>query len=112
MIRPYLRHMINDHKAHMKVNVHLPDKAIDYETKFGEWKIQLNMRMNSISSKNFYEARTIDSVSSNIEIFMGSETDDIFEELFKFLLQRYQKAKEESNERGSEFIDENVDLLH
>ena len=37
---------------------------------------------------------------------------DIIEELFKFLLQRYQKAKEESNERGSEFIDENVDLLY
>ena len=43
---------------------------------------------------------------------MGSETDDIIEELFKFLLQRYQNAKEESNERGSEFIDENVDLLY
>ena len=66
--------MINDHKAHMKVKVHLPDKAIDYETKFGEWKIQLKMRMNSISSKKFYEARTIHSVSSDIEIFMGSET--------------------------------------
>ena len=31
--------MVNDPKTHMKVKVHLPDKVIDYETKFGEWKI-------------------------------------------------------------------------
>ena len=55
MIRPYLRDMINDHKAHMKVKVHLPDKVTDYETKFGEWKIQLKMRTKSISSKKNYE---------------------------------------------------------
>ena len=36
MIRPYLRDMINDHKSQMKVKVHLLDKVIDYETKFGE----------------------------------------------------------------------------
>ena len=43
---------------------------------------------------------------------MGSETDDIIDELFESLLQRYQKAKEESNERASKFIDENADLLY
>ena len=47
MIRPYLGDMINDHKTAMK----LPDKVIDNETRFGEWKIKLKMRMNCISSK-------------------------------------------------------------
>ena len=40
MIRPYLRDMINVHKAPMKLKINLPDKVIDYETQFGEWKIQ------------------------------------------------------------------------
>ena len=31
---------------------------------------------------------------------MGSETDSIIDEPFKSLLQRYQKEKEESNEKG------------
>ena len=35
MIRPYLIDMINDHKAPLK----LPDKEIDPENNFGEWKI-------------------------------------------------------------------------
>ena len=112
MIRPYLRDMINDHKSQMKVKVHLLDKVIDYETKFGEWKIQLKMRIKSISSKKFKETRTMHSISNNIEIFMGSETDDIIDELFESHLQRYQKAKQEAKKRGREFIHENVDLLY
>ena len=43
MIRPYLRDMINDHKTPMKV--HLPNKVTDYETAFGNWKIQKKMRL-------------------------------------------------------------------
>ena len=52
------------------------------------------------------------SISNNIEILMGSETDNINDELFESLLQRYQKAKEESRKRGSEFIHKYVDLLY
>ena len=33
-------------------------------------------------------------------------------EFFKFLLQRFQDVKGKSNERGSEFIHENVELLY
>ena len=43
MIRPYLRDMINDHKTPM--TVHLPNKVTDYETAFGNWKIQKKMRL-------------------------------------------------------------------
>ena len=42
---------------------------------------------------------------------MGSETDDIIKELFKSLLQKYQKGLEESM-RGSEFIFDSVNLLY
>ena len=67
-------------------------------------KIQFKMWVNSISSKYFYETYTIHSVSNDIEIVMGSETDSIIDEPFKSLLQRYQKEKEESNEKGDEFV--------
>ena len=46
----------------------------------------------------------------NIEIMMGSEADNIIEELFKFLLQRYQEGEESTT--GSEFIFDNVNLFH
>ena len=49
MIRLCLRDMINDNKAPMK----LPDKVLDDESQFGEWKIQLKMRINCTSSDNF-----------------------------------------------------------
>ena len=112
MTRPYLRDVVNDHKAPMKVNVHLPNKVTEYESKFGQWKSQLKMQINFIFSKNFYETRTIHSVSNSIEIFMGEETDNIIDELFEFLLQGYQKAKEESNKKESEFVSESVDLMY
>ena len=105
MIIQYLRDLINDHEA--------PMKLIDYETSMnGEWKIQIKMPIKFISSKNFEETRTVHSVSNNVEIMMGSETDDISEGLFESVLQRYQKAKEESKKRGSKFVFESVDLLY
>ena len=42
---------------------------------------------------------------------MGSETDDIIEEIFESLLQNYQKDLEESM-KGSEFAIDSVDLLY
>ena len=47
----------------------------------------------------------------NVEIMMGSETDEIIEKLFKSLLQRYQDGLKEST-KGSEFILDSVDLLY
>ena len=49
--------------------------------------------------------------SENIEIMIGSETDDIFDELFNSLFQRYQEGLEESL-RENEFIFDSVDLLY
>ena len=86
--------MINDHKTS------------------GEWKIQLVMLNRCISSKNFEETRSVYSASNNIEIFMSSDTDEVINILFDTMLQKFQEIRETSLERGSEFIFENVDLLH
>ena len=76
-----------------------------------EWKIQLTMAINLISSKGSDETHTMHAKSDNVEIMMGSETNEIIEELFKSFLQRYQEALEESM-RGSEFIFDSVDALY
>ena len=52
------------------------------------------------------------SASNKIEIFMGSNTDEVIDRLFNTMLQRFQEAKETSFERGSKFIFENVDSLY
>ena len=49
--------------------------------------------------------------SSNIEIMMSNETDEIIKKLFDSLLQKYQDGLEESM-RGSKFIRDSVDLLY
>ena len=108
MIRPYLKDLINDHKTPME----LADKVNNNDAKIGEWKIQLVMLNNCISSINFEETRSIYSASHNIEIFMCSDTDDAIDRLFDTILQRFQEARETSNERGSEFIHESVGLLY
>ena len=85
--------MINDHKTQI------------------EWKIQLTMQINFISSKDSGEICTMHTKSSNIEIMMDNETNEIIEKLFDSLLQKYQDGLEESM-RGSEFIPNSVDLLY
>ena len=111
MIIPYLRTIINDDKAPVRLKAHSRDKVIDYETQFGEWKIQLAMQINFISSKDSEETRTMHAKSDKIEIMMRSETDDIINELFESHLQRYQRGLEESM-RGSKFDFKSVDLLY
>ena len=77
IIRPYLRDMINNYKASIKLR-NLSGKTIDDDI-FGEWKIQLTMWINFISSLDPGEMRTMDSKSKNVEILMGDKTDDIIE---------------------------------
>ena len=49
--------------------------------------------------------------SNNVEILIGSETDQIIKELFESLLERYQNGLKESM-RESEFIFDSVDALY
>ena len=65
-----------------------------------------------MSTKSFEETHTIHSKSEPIEIFMGSNTEDVIDRLFNTLLQRFQRAQETSNDRGSEFIPDSVELLY
>ena len=106
MIRPYLRDLINDHKTPDEVNDY------DHDTERGEWKIQLVMQNNSISTTNFEETRIIYSASEPVEIFMGSYTEDVIDTLFNTILQRFQQVQETSNDKGSEFIPQSVELLY
>ena len=69
------------------------------------------MEINFISSKDSNETQIMHSESDNIEIMMGSKTDEIIEELLESLLQRYQEGLEKSI-KGSEFIFDSVDVLY
>ena len=74
-IMPYLSDMINDHKT--------------IKNESNEWKIQTNMHVNFISSKETGETRAIYLWSDNEEIRSGNETDDIIKELFKSFSNNY-----------------------
>ena len=50
------------------------------------------------------------SKSDNIEIMINDETDEIIEELFQSLKNRYQNSLE--SVKGSEFVIDYVQLLH
>ena len=100
MIRPFLRDMINNHREPLKFKN--PTGKI-----IGEWKIQLTIQINFISSLYTVEISTMDSKSKNLELLMGSETDDIIKELSKSFLQGYQEGLEKKM-RGREFVFESL----
>ena len=75
-------------------------------------KIQLIIKNNCISVKDFEDTRITYSASRPIEIFMGSDTENIVDALFNTILNRIQEAMETSNERGSGFTHESVGLLY
>ena len=57
------------------------------------------MTINFVPSKDSDVIRTMYTKSHNIEIMMGSETDDIINELFECNLQRHQKGLEASEKK-------------
>ena len=69
------------------------------------------MSINFTSSKDFDETRNGRTKSDNIEIMMVSATDDITDELFGSLLQKYLEGLEKSM-KGVNFIVDSVDLLY
>ena len=110
MIKPYLSDIINDHKTRGLVRYHSGNKTWVEETS-SERKIQLTIAISFISSKDSDETRTMHTKSNNVEIMMGSETDEIIKDLFESCLQKYQEGLEESM-RGSEFAYDCVDALY
>ena len=93
-IESYLVDMINDHKNQ------------------DEWKIQLSAEINFTSFKrDSDETRIMHTKSDNLEIRIGSDTNEVIEDLFKSLLQRYQEGLEEKM-KGSEFLFDDVNGLY
>ena len=110
MIKPYLSDIINNHKTRGLVRYHSGNKSW-LEESSSEWKIQLTMAINFISSKDSDETRTMHTKSNNVEIMIGSETDEIIEDLLESFLQKYQEGLEESM-RESEFVYDSVSVLY
>ena len=79
MIKPYLSNLINENKA--------------VETSSNEWKTQINMHVNFVSSNDTGKIRTIFVGSDNEEITLGNETDDIIKGLINSFLNKYQNEK-------------------
>ena len=69
------------------------------------------MLINFMSYKDSEETRSMYTKGDNIEIKMGSETDDIIKEIFESLLQNHQEGLKKSIRRG-EFIFDSVHLLY
>ena len=132
LIRPYLRDLINEHKLTAELNDN-NDNNNNNNNKSNsnninnnnnnnsnnnnsnnrtEWNIQLTMHISCISTKSFQDKRTMHPKSEPVEIFMGSNTKDVIDKLFNRLLQRFQKSQETSNNRGSKFFPDNVELLY
>ena len=110
MIRTYFSDIINDHKTPKNLRDYSSNEVTDYETQFGEWKIQLTMSINFISSKDSDETRNMHTKSDNIEIMMGSETGDIIDELFESLFEKYREGEESM--RGSKFVRNSIGLFY
>ena len=96
IIKPYLSDLINENKA--------------IETSSNEWKIQINMHVNFVSSNDTGEVRTVFVRTDNKEIRLGNETDDVIKGLINSFLNNYQK-EELILRNGSNFVFESADLL-
>ena len=96
MIKPYLSNLINENKA--------------IETSSNEWKTQINMHVNFVSSNDTGKIRTIFVGSDNEEITLGNETDDIIKGLINSFLNKYQNEKIILR-NGSNFVFESIGLL-
>ena len=57
------------------------------------------MQNSCIFTESFEENCTIYTKSEPLEIFMGSDTENVIDKPFNTLLQRFQRAQETSDER-------------
>ena len=105
VIRPYVRDLINEHKPTVELNNNNSNNnnnnnnsnsnsnnnnnSSNSNSNRAEWKIQLTMRNSCISTKSFEETCTIYTKSEPVEIFMGSNTEDVIDNFFNTLLQRF-----------------------
>ena len=97
MIMPYLSDLINEQKNNSNGS--------------NEWKIQLNMGANFISSNDTGETCTFYVKSDNEEVKLGNETVEIINKLFESFLNNYQK-EEKILRNESNFVFESIKILY
>ena len=94
LIKPYLYDLINFYKAK------------------GEWKLQLLAEISFISQKpDSNEIRTMYTRSTPEEIIIGSETEEVAENLIMSILQKYQDNLQ-NKMKGSDFIFNGINYLY
>ena len=86
LIKPYLNDLINVYKAQ------------------GEWKLQISAEISFFSQKpGFDETRTMFTRSTPEDFMIGSETEEVAENLIMSILQKYQDNLQ-NKMKGSDFI--------
>ena len=94
LIEKYLRELIEEYKLK------------------GEWKVQLTIEVNFISLKpGSDETRIMYTRSDNVEIMFGNDNDDIIEQLFESLLEKYEENLQ-NKMKESDFEFDGVNFLH
>ena len=77
-----------------------------------EWKVQLTIEVNFISLKPSSDGTRIRYTrSDNIEIMFGDDNDDIIEQFFESLLQKYEENLQ-NKMRGLDFQFDGVNFLY
>ena len=82
MIRPDLRNLINKHKPIEELsndnnNNDNNNNNNNNDTDRGEWIIQLTVIVNCIFTRSFKEKCTMHSKSEAVEVYMGSDTENV-----------------------------------
>ena len=93
-----------------EIKPYLRDITIDLQNS-GTWKIQLAITIYFVSSKNVDEEHVMYSKKENTEFVTYKNVNDVVDELFEWLITRYQDALEASM-RESNFIFDSVQLLY
>ena len=93
------------------IEKYLKELIEEYKLK-GEWKVQLTIEVNFISLKlGSDETRIMYTRSDNVEIMFGDDNDDIIEQLFESLLQKYEENLQ-NKMKGSDFEFDGVNSLY
>ena len=94
MIKPCLSDIINNHNNHKTcglVRYYSGNKSWLEETS-SEGKFQLIMAIIFIFSKDSDETETMHTKSNNVEIMIGSETDEIIEDFLNLFCKNIKKG--------------------
>ena len=93
------------------IEKYLKELIEEYKLK-GEWKVQVTIEVNFISLKSGSDdTRIMYTRSDNVEIMFGDDNDDIIEQLFESLLQKYEENLQ-NKMKGPEFEFDGVNFLY